>query len=108
MSKKNQIPEKYLRGWEDYLRKNHNLSVNSPIIEFQVIKWGTYGKSGLEPLRWIPICELSNSHLEAIINTQYHIPPWMKWVMLDILNFRRANGDTEPETEIGTEDISGN
>jgi hypothetical protein len=97
MSKKNQIPEQYLHGWEDYLREHHSLSTNSPITEFQVIKWGTYGKSGRGPLRWIPICELSNSHLEAILATQPQVPPWMRWVMMDILKTRYANGDTEPE-----------
>lgn len=93
----NNIPQQYLKGWEDYLREHHSLSPSSPIVSFQTIRWGTYGKSGREPLSWIPICELSNSHLEAILATQPQVPPWMRWVMLDILKTRYTNGDTAPE-----------
>jgi len=95
--KPNNIPPEYFNGFEDWLIE-HNLSPRSPISKFRVIKWGTYGKSGREKLRWIPLCELSNSHLEAILATQWQVPVWMRWVMLDILKERHANGDTDAET----------
>ena len=31
-------------------------------------KWGTYGKNGDEPLRYIIVKDLENSHLENIIS----------------------------------------
>jgi hypothetical protein len=30
-------------------------------------RWGTYGKSGNEPLRWISLDEISDDHLKNII-----------------------------------------
>ena len=32
--------------------------------------WGTYGKNGDEPLKYLPLCELEKSHLESILKTQ--------------------------------------
>jgi hypothetical protein len=38
------------------------------IIDRQEKTWGTtYGKSGIEPLRYVKICELEDSHIDAII-----------------------------------------
>lgn len=34
------------------------------------LKWGTYGKSGKNPLKFVPLSELSNNHIKAIIATQ--------------------------------------
>lgn len=32
--------------------------------------WGTYGKYGKNPLKVVPLAELSNNHIESIISTQ--------------------------------------
>ena len=37
------------------------------IVDRQELKWGTYGKSGIEPLRYIKICDLEDSHINAIL-----------------------------------------
>lgn len=34
------------------------------------LKWGTYGKSGKNPLKFVSLSELSNNHIKAIIATQ--------------------------------------
>lgn len=96
----NEIKPEFFDGHDDWLSKR-GLSRNSSIVEFGIrIFWGTYGKSGKEPLRWIRICELSNSHLEAIIKTQHHVPPFLKAIMYAILLERWDSGDFEPETSL--------
>jgi len=37
--------------------------------------WGSYGKDGKQPLTWMPLCTMSDAHIEAILRTQTHIPP---------------------------------
>lgn len=34
------------------------------------LQWGTYGKSGLEPLRYVFLKNMSNEHIEACLRTQ--------------------------------------
>jgi hypothetical protein len=35
--------------------------------------WGTYGKSGKEPLKWVRLIDCETDHLQAILRTQPHI-----------------------------------
>lgn len=37
------------------------------------LPWGTYGKSGKEPLKWVRLDECSVEHLRAILRTQPQI-----------------------------------
>lgn len=37
------------------------------------VMWGTYGKFGEEPLKWVRLIDCSTDHLQAIISTQPHI-----------------------------------
>lgn len=39
----------------------------------QKMLWGTYGKNGDQPLRWVPLKECETEHLQAILKTQLHI-----------------------------------
>ena len=50
--------------------------------------WGTYGKNGDQPLRWVPLKECETDHLQAILKTQPHvrggiieqiIKHWLNW-----------------------------
>ena len=34
----------------------------------QYVRWGTYGKNGDQPLYWIKMCDMTNDHIEAIID----------------------------------------
>jgi len=40
---------------------------------YENIKWGTYGKSGRQTLRYLRLKDLDTDHLEAILRTQSHI-----------------------------------
>ena len=34
----------------------------------EVISWGTYGKEGTDPFRWITLAEMSTEHIKAVIH----------------------------------------
>ncbi len=46
--------------------------------DFQHIRsafcWGTRGKDGQQPLKYVPLKDLDTSHIQAILDTQYQIP----------------------------------
>lgn len=35
--------------------------------------WGTYGKNGNQPLKWVILKNMSDEHIQAILDTQFHI-----------------------------------
>ena len=37
------------------------------------MQWGTYGKSGKDPLTWVYLYNLTDEHIQAILDTQHHI-----------------------------------
>jgi hypothetical protein len=42
-----------------------------PVREWMI--WGTYGKSGKDPLKWVILKNMSDEHISAILATQHHI-----------------------------------
>ena len=66
-------------GGLDYLRRNvvapphqyKELSVYDD-APFEIIResfeWGTFGKDGKQPIRKIKLCEMSDAHIDAILN----------------------------------------
>ena len=70
-------------GGNEYLRRNRHddapydeLSVYSD-DSFDVIRrslhWGTYGPKGDQPKRYVPLAELSDDHIMAILDTQAQV-----------------------------------
>lgn len=54
--------------------------------------WGTYGKDGDKPVRWITPAEMSNQHIENILNVLGHrIEPWIKNILVNEQNYRTEN-----------------
>ena len=52
-------------------------------------KWGTYGKQGDQPLRYVTIADLNPYHLRAILDTQQkNMRPALYKVMRDEVKFR--------------------
>lgn len=35
--------------------------------------WGTYGKDGKQPLKWVLFKDMANEHIENILKTQSHV-----------------------------------
>ena len=55
------------------------------------MKWGTYGKNGDQSLQRKPLATLSNNHIDAILDTQTHIPAWLRTLFLKEQEFRILN-----------------
>jgi len=70
-------------GGLSYLRRGgpmdcQSLSVSLEHVTLEeatkIAVWGTRGKNGDEPLKYIPISEMSEDHLEAVLDTQDPAP----------------------------------
>ena len=53
--------------------------------------WGTYGRDGLQPKKYVLLKDLTDEHIAAILRTQTHLPAEMQKVFKDELQFRDAN-----------------
>lgn len=85
-------------GGCSYLRRNVNddfpekeLSVYSD-APFDIIRksmhWGTFGKDGNQPLKYVLLCDLSDSHIKEILNTQKRLPKWKLEIFEKELEYR--------------------
>lgn len=56
-----------------FIQKVYNCALNGckPVREW--LTWGTYGKSGNEPLKWVILKNMSDEHIQAILETQRQI-----------------------------------
>jgi hypothetical protein len=54
----------------------------------KTLKWGTYGPTGQEPLKWVMLCDCDTSHLENIIVHMASTEPLQKLVILSLLRDR--------------------
>jgi len=52
------------------------------------VAWGTFGKSGKDPLKYVLLCDLTIEHIEAVLATQAHIGPDVTRVFYMELGFR--------------------
>ena len=87
-------------GGLDYMRRSVNkvpakdLSVwtSDPFEKIrESLHWGTRGKDGNQPLRYIPLCEMETEHIEACLDTQPHMHPTVRKFMQHELRFRDAD-----------------
>ena len=53
--------------------------------------WGTYGRDGRSPLRWVKLVDCSTEHLLAILETQPQLTDLTRWVIESILRDRKRN-----------------
>lgn len=85
-------------GGLDYLRRNvhdqapyEELSVSAdcPFETFrEEMKWGTRGKDGKQPLKYVPLKKLTVEHIQAILDTQTQILPWLRNAFQQELRYR--------------------
>lgn len=89
-------------GGLEYLRRNvhddapyEELSVTLE-DSFETVResfcWGTRGKEGKDPLKWVELMNLATDHVEAILDTQFAPgqESWVKELMEKELEFRKA------------------
>ena len=65
----------------------------------EAFHWGSYGKGGYQPLRRLKLAEMSNNHIEAILQTQHHIGPHIRKVFEDEQQYRLDNNINIEDTE---------
>ena len=77
----------FIDGGNEYLRRSFRSDVDLGFVDYTLtnesslqeiydkLLWGTYGKKGNEPLRWLPIRTLEESHLKAILNQVPNVHP---------------------------------
>ena len=60
-------------------------------VEEEDLLWGTYGKNGDQPLRWVRLGDCETAHLEAILRTQ-NPQPLYSVAICHILQDRGVDG----------------
>jgi hypothetical protein len=85
-------------GGLDYIRASANgdevfLTVYSDgphddIREF--MKWGTRGKDGKQPLRYVALKDMDTDHIQACLDTQWQMRPEVRVIMQNELKYRSA------------------
>ena len=88
-------------GGNEYLRRT--VHPDAPYTElsvydtdpFDMIRlafcWGTRGKDGNQSLKWVALCNLETSHIEAIIETQTHVPEHLLNIFKTELEWRQRS-----------------
>jgi hypothetical protein len=89
--------EYMLDGGMDYIRTNVNIVAGEYLTvytddEHSVIReaftWGTRGPSGDQPIRRIYLKDMDIDHINAILETQIHIPDWVRTIFENELEYR--------------------
>lgn len=85
-------------GGLDYIRASANgdevfLTVYSDgphddIREF--MKWGTRGKDGKQPLRYVALKDMDTDHIQACLDTQWQMQPDCRTIMQNELKYRNV------------------
>ena len=63
------------------------------IIQASVLKWGTYGINGDQPLKYVTIAEMDTAHIEAVLKNVSSINPAIKTAMQNELEYRNDNAE---------------
>lgn len=89
-------------GGLDYCRQNRNVVSAEDLCvyvgdDFNHIRaafsWGTRGKDGQQTLRYVPLKDLDTDHIQAILNTQFQIPQFIRDQFVTELVFRGVEFD---------------
>ena len=84
-------------GGIDYLRRNvHDEPYEELSVSLEdghdkvreVLKWGTYGVDGKQPLTRIILKDMNTSHIKACLATVHTISPKFKTAFINELNYR--------------------
>lgn len=55
------------------------------------LSWGTRGKDGVLPIRYVPIEFLDTDHIEAILATQHQIYEELRTIFINELEYRKTH-----------------
>lgn len=86
-------------GGRDYLKRSTD-SPEPDVTELSVyhtaayedvreaFTWGSSGPNGADPMKFIPLKELTDDHIQNIMRSQNHMPSWMKWLFRCEIGYR--------------------
>lgn len=57
----------------------------------QTFHWGTRGKNGDQPLKWKPLSNLADDHIDAIIETQKQVPEHLLNIFKQEVEWRKQH-----------------
>jgi hypothetical protein len=89
--------EYMLDGGMDYIRTNVNIVAGEYLTVYtndnhsvirEVFTWGTRGPRGDQPIRRIYLKNMDIDHINAILETQIHIPDWVRTIFENELEYR--------------------
>jgi predicted phosphohydrolase len=84
-------------GGNNYLRRSVNkmeatleciMSNDSHDKIREVMTWGTRGKSGRDPLKWVFLKDMDTNHIEAVLDTQTQITSQIRSIFETELKYR--------------------
>lgn len=87
-------------GGTDYMRTFAN---NEPAKDISVYSddpfeikreakvWGTYGKDGKGPLKWVSVSEMEDAHIEKLLEPQMYVKREIKEILLEEVQWRLNN-----------------
>lgn len=80
----------YLRGSVNTVRPTYDHCYDTDSHEKirDYFHWGTRGVTGRDDLTYVPLKDLTDPHIQAILNTQWQIPPYIRQVFINELNWR--------------------
>lgn len=55
-----------------------------------IARWGTRGKDGKDPVKFVKLIDCEDEHLEAILTTQFALSQGYKLIIETILQIRKA------------------
>jgi hypothetical protein len=88
-------------GGLDYVRRSANgdeidlrLYDDEPhTAQRHIVKWGTYGINGDQPLKFVSVANMDTAHLEAVLKNVSFIASVIKECMIKELEQREMNGE---------------
>lgn len=89
----------FLDGGNAYVRTSKNIEPAHYITIYSddphtlvrdYFNWGSYGKDGNEPLHWIPLDEMEDSHIAAILDNCI-LQDYVKEIFLNEVEYRKQN-----------------
>lgn len=93
-----------LDGGTDYMRSNinkvpfENISVytyDPHEVKRLVPVWGTYGKDGKQPFKYISVSEMEDAHIMALLEPNMYVKRSIKDVLKQELKLRNINVEIE-------------
>ena len=54
----------------------------------EVMRWGTRGKDGSQPVRYVALKNMDTDHIQACLDTQPHMRPEVRVIMQNELKYR--------------------